>query len=69
MAHCEPNKLLILAVTGTQSKAENVEMSNTGKNTSKAAEVVAKLQVNYLLCNRCMKPLSMKPLKSNTGLM
>lgn len=60
MVYCEPNKLLILAVTGTQSKDENVEMSHTGKNTSKAAEVVAKLQVNYLLCNRCMKPLSMK---------
>lgn len=38
MAYFESSKLLTLAVKGTQNKVENVEMSDIGKNTCKAAE-------------------------------
>lgn len=51
MAYGESNKLLTLAVTGTQSKVENVEMSNTGKNTSKGAEekCICKWAISYVI--------------------
>lgn len=50
MASCGSN-YQTLTVKGTQSKAENVEMSNRGKNTCKAAEeeCTCKWTISYVI--------------------